>query len=214
MTTRHYQHGGTDTAVGHGSKRDRILEVAEDVFARYGYLAARIDRIAQTVGIKRPSLFHHFPNKQALYQAVLDRALTQQARFLDAALRDNNRQTLPETELEQLIDATFEFLCEHPRLTYLALHTLAANRAEGTPTETATVSLVHWQRLLERGQAAGVFREVTVAECMALLGGMTTFYIAMPASHTGMLSAIDALERKRLRTAMHRLVKTLVLKTP
>lgn len=190
--------------------QERILDVAEAVFARYGYLAARLDDIAGEVGIRRPSLFHHFRNKEVLYEAVLNRWIERQAEFFDRALH-RDPAAAPEVELELLVDATFDFLIDHPNFAYLALHTLAANRADEMPTEVSTVSLERWQTVLEHGQSAGVFRDVSVAECMALIGGLTTFYIAMPASQTGMLSAIQQLERERLRREMQRLVKTLVL---
>lgn len=188
----------------------RILEVAEDVFSRYGYLAARIDDIAQQVGIRRPSLFHHFRNKEALYQAVLDRWIDHQAAYFAQALRDSETQD-PVTELEVLVDATFDFLVDNPSYAYLALHTIACNQVKEVPTEVSTVSMDHWASLLDRGRTAEQFTEATVAECMALIGGMVSFYVAMPDSRTGLLSAIGEVERERLRTELQRLVKTLVL---
>lgn len=192
------------------STYNRILDVAEDVFSRYGYLGARIDDIAQQVGIRRPSLFHHFRNKEALYQAVLDRWNEDQANFFAQAL-GNREGDNPTKDLELLVDATFQYLVDNPGYSYLALHTIAGNQIEETPTEISSTSLDHWVSLLERGRAAGQFNDATVAECMALIGGVTTFYVAMPDSRTGLLSAIGDVERERLRAKLQRLVKTLVL---
>ena len=54
---------------------DRILDAAEDLFAEKGYSATSLGDVADRVGIRSPSLYNHFRNKEALYQAVLDRLL-------------------------------------------------------------------------------------------------------------------------------------------
>jgi TetR/AcrR family transcriptional regulator len=52
--------------------RDRILQVAQALFAERGYRGTSLRDIAKRIGIKAPSLLHHFPSKQQLYLAVLD----------------------------------------------------------------------------------------------------------------------------------------------
>ncbi|MEH6591304.1 MAG: TetR/AcrR family transcriptional regulator [Halioglobus sp.] len=54
---------------------ERILEAAEDLFAEKGFSATSLGDVADRVGIRSPSLYNHFKNKEALYQAVLDRLL-------------------------------------------------------------------------------------------------------------------------------------------
>lgn len=54
---------------------DRILDAAEDLFAEKGYSAASLGEVADRVGIRSPSLYNHFRNKEALYEAVLERLL-------------------------------------------------------------------------------------------------------------------------------------------
>src|SRR5689334_7966667 len=59
---------------GTGEKTDdtraRIIEAAQRVFARDGFVAAKMQEIAGAVGIQRPSLFYHFTNKEALFVAA------------------------------------------------------------------------------------------------------------------------------------------------
>jgi TetR/AcrR family transcriptional regulator len=54
---------------------DRILDAAEDLFAEKGYSATSLGDVADRVGIRSPSLYNHFKNKEALYEAVLERLL-------------------------------------------------------------------------------------------------------------------------------------------
>ena len=54
---------------------ERVLDAAEDVFAEKGYEATSLGEVADKVGIRPPSLYNHYKNKEALYLAVLDRLL-------------------------------------------------------------------------------------------------------------------------------------------
>ena len=57
------------------STAHRILDAAEDLFAEKGYSATSLGDVADRVGIRSPSLYNHFRNKEALYEAVLERLL-------------------------------------------------------------------------------------------------------------------------------------------
>ena len=54
---------------------ERILDAAEDLFAAKGYSATSLGDVADRVGIRSPSLYNHFKNKEALYEAVLERLM-------------------------------------------------------------------------------------------------------------------------------------------
>jgi AcrR family transcriptional regulator len=52
--------------------RSQLLRVATRRFARQGFDSTSLQEIAEEVGIKKPSLLHHFPSKNDLLLAVLD----------------------------------------------------------------------------------------------------------------------------------------------
>ena len=66
-------------------KRDRqemILEVAQRYFLDHGYAGTTMSRIAAALGGSKGTLWNHFPSKDALFAAVLDRvARTYRARL-------------------------------------------------------------------------------------------------------------------------------------
>jgi TetR/AcrR family transcriptional regulator, fatty acid metabolism regulator protein len=52
--------------------RDRILEAALDIFARKGYHRAIVDDIVRASGTSKGAVYHHFPNKEAVFLALVD----------------------------------------------------------------------------------------------------------------------------------------------
>lgn len=68
---------GAAVRVGEGtSTRDLILDVAERCFAERGFAGVSMREIAAGSGLKnQASLYHHFRDKRALYEAVLARGL-------------------------------------------------------------------------------------------------------------------------------------------
>jgi AcrR family transcriptional regulator len=63
--------------------RQRFLAVATRLFAERGYEGTSIEAILEETGASRGSLYHHFPGKEALFEAVLIRLL-----------EDTGRQTI------------------------------------------------------------------------------------------------------------------------
>ncbi|ABM61188.1 TetR/AcrR family transcriptional regulator [Halorhodospira halophila] len=63
-----------------GTKRDTLLDTAEQLFYREGFHATGVDRVIAEAGVARMTLYNHFPSKEALIQAVLARRYE---RYLD-----------------------------------------------------------------------------------------------------------------------------------
>lgn len=53
------------------STRERILRVASQMFARKGYTGTSTREIANEIGIRQPSMFHHFASKRAILETLL-----------------------------------------------------------------------------------------------------------------------------------------------
>jgi len=64
--------------LAHADRRSSILEAATTAFAARGYDGARTLEIAQAAEVSEALLYRHFPSKEALYAAVLERLIEQQ----------------------------------------------------------------------------------------------------------------------------------------
>src|SRR5580693_1534550 len=54
------------------STRERIVGTARRLFAASGYEGTSTETVLQESGVSRGALYHHFENKEALFEAVLD----------------------------------------------------------------------------------------------------------------------------------------------
>ena len=51
--------------------KQKIREKALELFSERGYDSVSVGEIAQAVGIKAPSLYNHYPSKQAIFEAIV-----------------------------------------------------------------------------------------------------------------------------------------------
>lgn len=57
--------------------RQKILDKALELFSARGYDSVSVGEIAKAVGIKAPSLYNHFPGKQAIFDAIVESTAAQ-----------------------------------------------------------------------------------------------------------------------------------------
>ena len=57
--------------------KQKILDKALELFSARGYDPVSVDQIARAVGIKAPSLYNHFPSKQAVFDAIVESTAAQ-----------------------------------------------------------------------------------------------------------------------------------------
>src|SRR3954471_2257518 len=87
-------------------RRDEIIETALELLESEGSEALSMRRISDRVGIRAPSIYKHFPNKEALEAAMISVGFVRQAENFERAGRD----------LPALARSYRAFAREHPHL--------------------------------------------------------------------------------------------------
>jgi TetR/AcrR family transcriptional regulator len=165
------------------SSREKILDVAEALFARRGFAGVGMREVAQSVGLGKSSLFHHFRSKAQLYLAVLSRVLERIAERLAPALDSPGD---PARRLDACVDALVDALAEHPPTARLLLRGLFEDddfsedvQADARATEALLGrSLARLEQLLREGIGSGAFRPLSVPDALQTLIGATVYHFA------------------------------------
>jgi len=155
--------------------RDRILDEAAALFLEHGYEAASVRRIAEAVGMRAASIYHHFNSKEDLLEVILRRGLE----VMTMAFDDASTATLGAPGRERLaahVRAHLAALYENGP--YTATHVTTFRTAPESvrttivPQRDAYETL--WTTLLDGLVTSGVLTPDTAVgpARLMLLGGM------------------------------------------
>jgi AcrR family transcriptional regulator len=133
--------------------REVILDTAERLFALRGVDGVAVRDLAREMALTAPSLYNHFPSKQALYDAVLERGLHPIADLLAEAWHPG---ALHPDHVRVTVDRLVAHLAKHPHLARLLQRALLE--------ETANVQeiITRWLNPLYR-EGFAVIRETAEA---------------------------------------------------
>jgi len=155
---------------------------------------ASMAEIARRAGVVRATIYMHFPTREALLDAVMEKATTQVADAIRAAEPDRGE---PAEALERVIRATWTQLSRFHGILAINISRLSAKelRRRHLPMTTQFIPL------LERGQADGVFRSDVSAEWLIAVV-RAIVHVASTELQAGRLSQADV-ERTMVTTALN-----------
>ena len=165
------------------SSRAKILDVAEELFARQGFAGVSLAVVASRVGLRKSTLFHHFAGKVALYAEVCERVIARIEARVRPALEGTGTVA---ARLEQGLGALIDELAEHPDTARLLLRSLleddlfdADMQTLLEPLDAALAELVgSFQELVRQGIEAGEFRKVSLPDATQTVIGATVYHFA------------------------------------
>lgn len=162
--------------------RLRILDAAEEVFARFGYEGARMDQIAERAGVEKANIYYYFEGKEDLYRALTDRVLFE---LLNEVRNLLGRITTgdPWDKLDAFLDVFFRIVENHRGVITLAFgELLHPPKDQDSPTFSPLLSQVEaiGMELLEEGMRAGRFRKQDAGHALITLEGALFYYFLLP----------------------------------
>lgn len=98
-----------------GQRRvDQLLDAAAEVIAEIGVEAATTNAIAARAGASVGSLYHFFPNKDAVVDALADRYMRELASESAAAVPLDDARQPVDIMIDQILDPLIAFHIRHP----------------------------------------------------------------------------------------------------
>ena len=98
--------------------RDRILQAALAVFAEKGYHRAAVDDIVVASRTSKGAVYHHFPNKEALFLALVDEFAARLAESIAVAITGSHGAL---GKVEAALRAGLETFARHRELARILL---------------------------------------------------------------------------------------------
>jgi TetR/AcrR family transcriptional regulator len=153
------------------SRREEILDEATQLFAERGYEGTSMADLAEKVGLRKASLFHHFASKEVLYAAVLGRLIERVSSAIVAAAAAPGGF---EERLERLSDAITLVLCEQPFAARLLIREVMdwGPVARDYLLEQMLEVLGAAAAFLQAGQDAGTFLAIDAKQLLVTLVGV------------------------------------------
>ncbi len=138
--------------------RESILVAARHCFADHGFDGTSLNDIAEAVGIRRPSLLHHFPSKDAIYSEVFLTSLAQWSAQVEASVSAAGHEGW--NKVDFVVTAGFRFFQENPEFVRL-IKREALEGGQRVGLNLGSALRPQFQRAVgyfEREMAAGRFR--------------------------------------------------------
>jgi len=106
------------------NSRDKILEVATDIFYKKGLAGARMQEIADNAGINKAMLHYYFKTKEQLFNEVFEKAFRL---FLSRIVEVLNSNKPLKDKVSDYVDHTIDSLMQNPGISIFVIQELNTN---------------------------------------------------------------------------------------
>lgn len=184
--------------------QDRILDVAEQLFADRGFSGVGLAEVAERSGLSKSSLFHHFKSKTEIYASVLERLFKRLWETLESQVDSRANAWM---QLDQIVDVWTGFMADNPNTAKLLLRSMVERDFEDAGLSREELLKRHGYymsqiiqkvvALMKAGNESGAFRPQSIGHFVQTLVGATIFHFASGEFGKGMLGG-DIFDPKRV----------------
>ena len=155
------------------STKAKILDAAEQEFARLGLVGARTEAIAAQTGVTKAMIYYYYESKEKLYEAVLQRVYQERVTVVHAIAHG---EPDPEICLQKLLSNLISNSANNPN--WPAIMMLEAMQNKGQYYSKVGIGAFYRTiaSVVERGIASGIFRNVDPMHTAVNLVGLCSFY--------------------------------------
>lgn len=180
----------------------QILDAALQEFSQAGYAGARMDDIALRAGLSKGGLYAHFPSKEAVFVALLERHLSPTRLDVEAIV--DGAETARDLA-ERIADHLHQSLANPAMVSTMRLLLAESGRVPHVAArwrqETAAANLTDLARLLALARQRGLCRDSVALDHPWLLLAPVVHTVVMAALHDPE-SGMPLPERRQAHVAM------------
>jgi AcrR family transcriptional regulator len=141
------------------ARRAQIVDRAIDAIAEMGFAKASVDQIAKRVGVSKGVITYHFPNKEEIVDAIIEKVVAAgRAHMVPRILAE----TSAAGRLRAYIESHLEFIDAHRKaLVAMVEIAMSARRADGSLVigpKSLAERVAGLEELLRAGQRTSEFR--------------------------------------------------------
>lgn len=139
-----------------GKTKKVILVESQILIQKFGFQGFSLQMLADQVGIKKPTLFDHYPSKEAIVLEILENYYQQFYQWTEA-----NKYLTPDKKIKSYFDLYFVFAKDHYKM--CPLMALASDQQQLPPKLKRKLTafsdrMVNWlQKTILDGQKIGLF---------------------------------------------------------
>jgi len=156
---------------------DKILQTAYRLFVQKGYTATSMREVAAEAGIGKATIYHHFPDKQAMAMAMLEKTGAR----MDESLQLVRAEGDPRERIRVAVTANFKFLLEFAEIMQVVRREVSGGRDQMQAgfVKFFQESMILLTDAIRRGTEKGIFRPVDPTRAARTLMTMITGSFAM-----------------------------------
>ena len=139
------------------NKKDEIISMAMEVFAKRGYEGTSLDEIARYCNITKPAIYYHFKNKLALYEYILCTQFEEMAK----RILEHTDSGSAEDRLRAYIVTFGQYLIDNPTFSAIFSREISTG-GETLPQgciDELSKTLKRLSEILEDGVKEGIFQD-------------------------------------------------------
>lgn len=160
--------------------RDNILQAAIEEFSEKGFKGARIVTIARRAGTNYQALYYHFGDKETLYRAAIESAVTAQGGF--ERFRFPIEEVGPVEAMSRVIDGIFDAFYQNTKSINLIAdqNMQKAKQFNQMPAAKQLIQdvLNLTAKILKLGEQQGIFRAgLDPVHVYLMIAGLATSYM-------------------------------------
>ncbi|MFC4076628.1 TetR/AcrR family transcriptional regulator [Salinithrix halophila] len=98
---------------------DQIKKAARKLFSQHGYKEITVSRIAEEVGIKAPSIYSHYKNKEDLFLQVFEETILEHVHHVKETIKKTENMDVERQLFHMLYEASLYYTHDEDKIQFL-----------------------------------------------------------------------------------------------